>query len=178
MDVILLQKMGKIGDVGDKVTVKAGYARNYLFPFSKAIPATKLNVAEFEVRKDELLKASAEKMQGEEKRAALLAGISVTIEANASEEGKLYGSVGTREITDAVAANGQEIDKSEVELPDGPLHEVGEHNISLILSPEVSTEIKVTIVASGAGPDAVIEPEEPVADDSADDDSADEAASE
>ena len=180
MNVILLEKMGKIGDVGDQVTVKSGYARNYLFPFSKAIPATKENVAEFEVRKDELLKVAAEKMQGEEKRAALLAGTSVTIEANASEEGKLYGSVGTREITNAVASIGQEIDKSEVELPDGPLHEVGEHNITLILSPEVSTEIKVTIVATGAGPDAVIEPDEPAADEAAakSDDSADEAASE
>jgi large subunit ribosomal protein L9 len=169
MNVILLEKMGKIGDVGDQVTVKAGYARNYLFPFSKAIPATKQNVAEFDVRKDELLKVAAEKMQGEEKRAALLAGTSVTIEANASEEGKLYGSVGTREITDAVAAVGHEIDKSEVELPDGPLHEVGEYNITLTLSSEVGTEIKVTIVASGAGPDAVIEPEEPAADEAAGD---------
>ena len=169
MNVILLEKMGKIGDVGDQVTVKSGYARNYLFPFSKAIPATKQNVAEFDVRKDELLKVAAEKMQGEEKRAALLAGISVTIEANASEEGKLYGSVGTREITDAVATIGHEIDKSEVELPDGALHEVGEYNITLIMSPEVNTEIKVTIVASGAGPDAVIEPEEPAADEAAGD---------
>ena len=177
MNVILLEKMGMIGDVGDQVTVKAGYARNYLFPFSKAIPATKQNVAEFDVRKDELLKVAAEKMQGEEKRAALLAGTSVTIEANASEEGKLYGSVGTREITDAVATIGHEIDKSEVELPDGALHEVGEYNITLIMSPEVNTEIKVTIVASGAGPDAVIEPDEPVVDEAADD-SADQATSE
>jgi large subunit ribosomal protein L9 len=160
MDVILLEKMGKIGDVGDQITVKAGYARNFLFPYSKAIPATKQNVVEFESRREELLKNASEKMQGEEKRAAQLAGISLTIEANASEEGKLYGSVGTREITDAAAANGHEIDKSEVELPDGPLHEVGEFDVTLILSPEVSTEIKVTIVASGAGPDAVIEPEE------------------
>ena len=162
MEVILLEKMGRIGDVGDQVTVKAGYARNYLFPYSKAIPATKENIAEFESRKEELLKAAAEKLQGEEKRAAQIGGITVTIEVNASDEGKLYGSVGTREIADAASAAGHEIDKSEVELPEGALGETGEYDITITLSPEVSTEIKVAIVATGSAPDAVeeiIEPE-------------------
>lgn len=150
MDVILLENMGKIGDVGDKVSVKSGFARNFLFPQSKAIPATKDNIAEFEARKEELMKAAAEKLKGEEKRAAGLEGIVITIEANASEEGKLYGSVGTREIADAATAGGYEIDKSEVELPEGSLQDVGEYDINLTLSPEVSTEIKVIIQASGS----------------------------
>ena len=157
MEVILLEKMGKIGDVGDQVTVKAGYARNYLFPYSKAIPATRENVATFEARKDELLKAAAEKMEGEQKRAAQMAGLVLTIEANASEDGKLYGSVGTREIATAAAEAGQEVDKSEVELPEGALQDVGEYDITITLSPEVSTEIKVVIAASGQGADSVIE---------------------
>lgn len=150
MEVILLEKMGKIGDVGDQVTVKAGYARNFLFPQSKAIPATKDNIATFESRKEELLKAAAEKLQGEQKRAAQLTGIVLTIEANAREDGNLYGSVGTREIADAATAGGFEIDKSEVELPEGALQAVGEYDVTITLGPEVSTEIKVIINNSTA----------------------------
>lgn len=156
MEVILLEKMGKIGDIGDKITVKAGYARNFLFPQSKAIAATKENIATFEERKGELMAKAAEKMQGEQKRAAQLGGIVITIEANASDEGKLYGSVGTREIATAATAGGFEIDKSEVELPEGALQETGEYDITIHLSPEVSTEIKVIITSqSGSSPDAV-----------------------
>ena len=156
MEVILLEKMGKVGDVGDQITVKAGYARNYLFPFSKAIPATKENIATFEARKGELLKKAAEKLEGEKKRAAQLGGIVVNIEANASDEGKLYGSVGTREIAAAATAGGYEIDKSEVELPEGALQQTGEYAITIHLSPEVSTEIKVLITSpTGAQPDSV-----------------------
>jgi len=155
MDVILLENMGKIGDVGDQVSVKSGFARNFLFPQSKAIPATKANIAEFEVRKEEIMKAAAEKLQGEEKRAAQIGGIVVTIDVNASEEGKLYGSVGTREIAEAATAGGFEIDKSEVELPEGALQEVGEYDVTITLSPEVSTEIKVAITSTGNTPDAV-----------------------
>lgn len=161
MEVILLEKMGKIGDVGDQVTVKSGYARNYLFPLSKAIPATKENVSTFEARKEDLLKAASEKLEGEQKRAAQLTGAVITIEANASDEGKLYGSVGTREIAVAATDAGHEIDKSEVELPEGALHDVGEHEVTIHLSPEVSTDIKIIIVASGHTPDAIIEPEAP-----------------
>ena len=157
MEVILLQKMGKMGDVGDQVTVKAGYARNYLFPQSKAIPATRENIATFETRRDELMKVAAEKLQGEQKRAALISGLVVTIEANASDEGKLYGSIGTREIAAAATAAGQTVDKSEVQLPEGALHQIGEYEISLHLSPEVSAEIKVVIVPTGQGADAVSE---------------------
>ena len=157
MEVILLQKMGKMGDVGDQVNVKAGYARNFLFPQSKAIPATKENIATFETRKGELLKAAAEKLQGEQARAAKIEGLVVTIEANASDEGKLYGSVGTREIAAAASAAGQAVDKSEVELPEGALHSIGEYDIHLHLSPEVSAVIKVMIVPTGQGADAVNE---------------------
>ena len=157
MEVILLEKMGKIGDVGDQVNVKAGYARNFLFPLSKAIPATKENIATFEARKEELMAKAAEKLKGEEKRAAQLGGIVVTIEANASDEGKLYGSVGTREIADAATTGGFEIDKSEVELPEGALQQTGEYEITIHLSPEVSTEIKLVISSTGSAADAVAE---------------------
>lgn len=162
MEVILLEKMGKIGDVGDQVSVKAGYARNFLFPQSKAIPATKENIATFEARKDELMKAAAEKLQGEQKRAAQLTGIVVTIEANAREDGNLYGSVGTREIADAATAGGFEIDKSEVELPEGALQAIGEYDVTITLGPEVSTEIKVVInnSASTESTDGIIDAEE------------------
>jgi len=155
MEVILLEKMGKIGDIGDQITVKAGYARNFLFPQSKAIPATKENIATFEARKGELLAKAAEKLAGEQKRAAQLGGIVVTIEANASDEGKLYGSVGTREIAAAATAGGFEIDKSEVDLPEGALGHTGEYDVTIHLSHEVSAEIKVVISSpSGAQPDA------------------------
>ncbi len=157
MEVILLEKMGKVGDVGDQITVKAGYARNYLFPFSKAIPATKENIATFEARRGELLKKAAEKLEGEQKRAALLSGVVVTIEANASDEGKLYGSVGTREIAKAASDAGHVIDKSEVELPEGALQQTGEYEITIHLSPEVSTEIKLVISSTGSAADAVAE---------------------
>ncbi len=157
MEVILLEKMGKVGDVGDQITVKAGYARNYLFPFSKAIPATKENISTFEARKGELLKKAAEKLEGEQKRAAQLTGLVIMIEANASEEGKLYGSVGTREIAKAAADAGHAIDKSEVELPEGALQQTGEYEITIHLSQEVSTEIKVIIHSTGSSPDAIAE---------------------
>lgn len=157
MEVILLEKMGKVGDVGDQVTVKAGFARNFLFPQSKAIPATKENIATFDARKDELLKAAAEKLQGEQKRAAQINGLVVVIEANASDDGRLYGSIGTREIAAAALEAGKEVDKSEVDLPEGALHELGEYDITLHLGPEVTAEIKVKIVATGQGADAVAE---------------------
>src|SRR5688572_5919798 len=104
MEVILLEKVGRMGNVGDKVNVKSGYARNFLFPFTKAIPATKENLANFEARKAELLKIAAGKLAAAEARAAKINGMTVTIEANAGDEGKLFGSVGTRDIAEAITA--------------------------------------------------------------------------
>lgn len=146
MEVILLEKVGRVGNVGDKINVKAGYARNFLFPFAKAIPATKENLADFEARKAELMKAAADKQAAAQARAGKLEGLTVTIEANAGDEGKLFGSVGTRDIADAVTAAGQKVEKSEVLLPDGALREVGEYEVQLSLGSEVLTTIKVNIV--------------------------------
>lgn len=160
MNVILLEKVGKIGDVGDQVNVKAGYARNYLFPFSKAIPATKANVAEFDARKEELLKAANEKLAAAEARAAKLAGVTVTIEANAGEEGKLFGSIGTRDIADALVAAGHEAEKSEVLLPEGALRSTGDYVIGLSLGSEVHAEINLTITGSDAPAETIAAMEE------------------
>ncbi|MEX0828427.1 MAG: 50S ribosomal protein L9 [Haliea sp.] len=146
MNVILLEKIGKIGDVGDQVNVKAGYARNFLFPFSKAVPATRENVAEFEARKAELVKAAEEKLAITRARAEKINGMSITIEANAGEEGKLFGSIGTADIADALTAAGEETEKSEVVLPEGTIRELGEYEISLSLGDgEISAEIKLIV---------------------------------
>jgi large subunit ribosomal protein L9 len=147
MEVILLEKLGRSGGVGDKVSVKSGYARNFLFPYGKAIPATKDNLANFEARRAELLKAAAEKLAGAQNRADKLNGMAITISANAGDEGKLFGSVGTRDIADALTAAGQPVGKSEVLLPAGALRETGEFEVSLALGSDVIAAIKLTIVA-------------------------------
>lgn len=151
MNVILLERVGKIGDVGDQVNVKAGYARNFLFPTHKAVPATRENVAEFEQRRAELQKAAQEKLAAAQARADKISGLAVTIEANAGEEGKLFGSIGTRDIADAVTAAGHEVEKSEVLLPEGALRELGEYTITLSLGgAEVSAEITLTVIPQEA----------------------------
>jgi len=147
MEVILLEKVGRMGNVGDKVNVKAGYARNFLFPFSKAIPATKENLADFEARKVELMKIAAEKLAAAQARADKLSGVSITIEANAGDEGKLFGSIGTRDIADAISAAGHEVEKSEVLLPDGALRETGEYDVDLALGSDVIVTIKLAVVS-------------------------------
>jgi len=147
MEVILLEKVGRMGNVGDKVNVKSGYARNFLFPYAKAIPATKANLADFDARKAELLKVAAEKLAIAQARAEKLNGVTVTIEANAGDEGKLFGSVGTRDIAEALTAAGHKVEKAEVLLPDGALRETGEFEIALALGSEVGAAIKLQVVA-------------------------------
>jgi large subunit ribosomal protein L9 len=147
MEVILLEKVGRMGNVGDKVNVKSGYARNFLFPYAKAIPATKANLADFDARKAELLKVAAEKLAVAQARAEKLNAVTVTIEANAGDEGKLFGSVGTRDIAEALTAAGHKVEKAEVLLPDGALRETGEFDITLALGSEVSAAIKLLVVA-------------------------------
>ncbi len=146
MEVILLEKVGRTGNVGDKINVKSGYARNFLFPYAKAIPATKENLADFETRKAGLMKVAADKLATAQARAAKLNGVSIRIEANAGDEGKLFGSVGTRDIADALTAAGQAVEKSEVLLPLGALREIGEFEVSISLGSEVTTMIKLTVV--------------------------------
>jgi|SRR5690606_13677608 large subunit ribosomal protein L9 len=147
MDVILLEKVGKVGVIGDKVTVKAGFGRNYLIPTGKAIFATPANIAEFEQRRAELEAASAERLAEANSRAAKLATLgTVTIAANAGDGGRLFGSIGTRDIADAVTAAGVELSKSEVRLPAGALRETGEFDVAIQLHADVVQTIKVVVV--------------------------------
>ena len=146
MNVILLEKVGKLGAVGDTAAVKSGYARNFLFPTGKAIPATRTNLENFEVRRAELLAAHNDKVGVAQGRAAKLKALRVAIAVNAGEEGKLFGSIGTRDIADAICAAGVEVSKAEVRLPHGALREVGEYVISIDLGHEVEENITLAIV--------------------------------
>lgn len=146
MEVILLEKIANLGGLGDKVAVSAGYARNFLLPFGKATPATASNLEAFEARRAELERIADEKKGEAEARAAKLVDLTVTIAANAGEEGKLFGSIGTRDIADAVTAAGVEIEKSEVRLPEGPLRNVGEYDIALHLHTDVEASVKLVVV--------------------------------
>ena len=151
MEVILLEKVGKLGDLGDKVSVKPGYGRNFLIPQGKAVPATADNVARFEARRTELEAAAAEVVSRAEVRLGQMEELGVvTIVANAGDEGKLFGSVGTRDIADAVSAAGVELNKSEVRLPQGALREVGEYEVAVHLHSDVDAVIRLVIVAEQA----------------------------
>lgn len=147
MEVILLEKVGKLGSLGDKVAVKAGYGRNFLIPQGKAVPANDANVAEFEARRAELEKAAAEKLAASQARADQLNDKEVTIVSKAGDEGKLFGSIGVRDIADAITAAGVEVAKSEVRLPEGSLRTVGEFDITVQLHGEVNAIVKLIIVA-------------------------------
>lgn len=147
MNVILLEKVGKLGNLGDQVNVKAGFGRNFLIPYGKAVPATKENIASFEARRAELEAAAADKKTAAEGRAKLLAELQVTIAANAGDEGKLFGSIGTRDIAQAITDAGVAIAKSEVRLPEGVIREVGEFEITIQLHSDISQEVKLSVVA-------------------------------
>lgn len=145
MEIILLDKIGRLGNLGDKVNVKPGFARNYLFPKNKAVPATKDNITKFEARRAELEKASQKVLQEAQQRATALEGITIHLKGRASEEGRLYGSFGTKDIAEAITKAGVEIHKSEVRLPNGVLHDVGEFEIALHLHADVDAKVKVII---------------------------------
>jgi len=147
MEVILLEKVGKLGKIGDKVAVKAGYGRNFLLPQGKAIRATASNVAEFEARRAELEAAANAKLAEAEARAAKINELAITIAANSGDEGKLFGSIGTRDIADAATAAGVEVDKSEVRLPEGALREIGEYEIDVQVHSDVTAVLKLTVIA-------------------------------
>lgn len=147
MQVILLEKIVNLGGLGDLVNVKPGYARNYLVPQGLATVATKINVELFEGRRLELEKASADKLQAAQARATELQDQSVEIAGRASEEGKLFGSVGLIEIVEAFAAKDFEINRSEIQLPEGPIKMVGEYQLKVIVHSDVEFNIKVTVVA-------------------------------
>jgi len=148
MDVILLETIGNLGGLGDTVSVKPGYGRNFLIPQGKAVPATESNIAEFEARRAELERAAAEARSAASSRADAISALeAITIGAHAGDEGKLFGSVGTRDIAAAISAAGCEVDKAEVRLPDGALRETGTYAIALQLHAEVTAEVEIIVVA-------------------------------
>jgi len=152
MNVILLEKIGKLGELGDTANVKSGYARNFLFPQGKEIPATKENVEQFEQRKAELQAVHSTKVADAQARANKVNGVSITIEVNASDEGKLFGSVGTRNVADAVnAKTGGDITKAEVQMPHGVIRDLGDFELSLDLGYDVHASISVSVIGSQSG---------------------------
>ncbi len=148
MEVILLDKIAKLGGLGDKVTVKSGYARNFLLPQGKAVFASKANVEHFEARRADLEKKLAEQLTAAEARAAKLTELAeVTIASKAGDEGKLFGSIGTRDIADAISEAGVEVVKAEVRLPLGSIRETGEFDIVIHVHNDVDATVKVVVIA-------------------------------
>ena len=147
MNVILLEKIGKLGALGDTVSVKAGYGRNFLIPTGKAVPANKANVEAFEARRSELEAAAAEKLSAAQARADAIGELTVTIAANAGEEGKLFGSIGTNEIAAALLEAGHTVDKTEIRLPEGTLRALGETAVAIQLHSDITVEVTVALVA-------------------------------
>lgn len=146
MDVILLEKVANLGDLGDKVAVKAGYGRNFLIPQKKAVRATKEKIAEFEARRAELEAAAAEQLTIAQTRADAISQLEIKITQQAGDEGKLFGSVGTADIAAAVTAAGAELKKQEVRLPEGVIRVAGEHQVALELHTDVVVTVTVTVI--------------------------------
>ncbi|NYS59529.1 50S ribosomal protein L9 [Vreelandella salicampi] len=147
MEVILLDKIGKLGSLGDKVTVKPGYGRNYLVPYGLAVPATKENIAAFEAQRAELEAQAAERKAEAEARAEQLNDIELSLVSKSGDEGKLFGSIGPRDLADAISSAGIEVAKSEVRMPEGPIRQTGEYDIALHLHAEVDAVVRVVVVA-------------------------------
>ncbi|MBU0456173.1 MAG: 50S ribosomal protein L9 [Pseudomonadota bacterium] len=147
MKVILLEKIHNLGDLGSMVNVKSGYGRNYLIPQSKAVIATPANVKEFETRRAELEKQAQESLAAAQKRAEQFNGLEITIAVKAMDEGKLFGSVGVREIVDALQAKNIEVEKKEINMPSGAIQQIGEYDITIRLHSDVTATIKVIVEA-------------------------------
>ncbi len=148
MEIILLDKVANLGGLGDQVNVKSGYARNFLFPQGKAVPATKANIEKFEQRRAELEAKIADLLTAAQARAEQISALGeVTIAAPAGDEGKLFGSVGTRDIAEAITAAGVKVAKAEVKLPTGTLRETGEYDIAVQLHSDVTVTAKIVIIA-------------------------------
>jgi large subunit ribosomal protein L9 len=146
MEIILLQKVANLGNIGDRVKVKSGYGRNFLLPQGKATLATADNIAKFEARRAELEKAARDELSGAQARAAKLEGFRLSLTAKAGGEGKLFGSVGTTDIAEAVRKAGHSVERSEVRLPHGPIRQAGEHVVQLHLHTDVTVDLPVIIV--------------------------------
>ena len=147
MDVILLEKTRNLGNLGDKVSVKAGYGRNFLIPQGKAVPATKANLEAFEKRRAELEKKEAEELAIAQGRADQLKELKVTIASKAGEEGKLFGSIGTVDLARAMTDAGVEVKKSEVRLPEGAIRNIGEYEIAVQVHSDLSATVPVAVIA-------------------------------
>ena len=147
MEVILLEKVHKLGGLGDRVNVKPGFGRNYLIPSGKAVSATADNIAKFDARRAELEKQEQDALNEANARAEKLNATSVSIARKAGDEGKLFGSVGTADIAEAVTATGVELSKQEIRLPEGPIRSTGEIELDVQLHADVTATIKVNVVA-------------------------------
>ncbi len=150
MQVILLQRVVNLGKLGETVDVKAGYGRNYLIPQGKALPATEANIAKFEARRAELEALEAEVLAAANKRAEALTDVNVIMRAKSGDEGKLFGSIGARDIADALTKSGLEVDRSEVKMPEGAFRQVGEYKVTIQLHHDISADILVTILSEDA----------------------------
>jgi large subunit ribosomal protein L9 len=147
MEVILLEKTRNLGNLGDKVKVRNGYGRNFLIPHGKAVPATEVNIKYFEERRAELEKQAADKLAAAQARADKLTALgAVTVSAKAGDEGKLFGSVGTRDVADAITAAGVEVAKAEVLMPNGAIRNVGDFELEVQLHSDVVAVIKISVV--------------------------------
>ena len=147
MNIILLENIRGLGALGDTVAVKAGYGRNFLIPKGKAVPATADNQAYFNERRAELEKKAAELFNDSKARADRLNETEVSITAKAGDEGKLFGSIGTRDIAEAISETGIKVDKREVKLPEGPLRSIGEYEIAITVHADISATVKLTVLA-------------------------------
>ena len=147
MEVILLQKVAKLGNIGDRVKVKSGFGRNYLLPSGKATLATPAHIAAFEARRAELEAKAANELTDAQSRAVKLEGFALSITAKAGNEGKLFGSIGTADIAEACQKAGHQVERAEVRLPGGPLRMIGEHTVTLHLHADVDVTLPVTVVA-------------------------------
>jgi large subunit ribosomal protein L9 len=148
MQVILLEKVRNLGNLGDKVNVKPGYGRNYLIPENKAVFATKSNIVSFEARRSDLEKKALQLFAQAEQRAAKINDTSITISAQASDEGKLFGSVGVNEIKDALTQKAIDVLKREITMPEGPIHSIGQYVVHILLHTDVVANLQVEVVAA------------------------------
>lgn len=148
MNVILLEKVQNLGAMGEQVKVRGGFGRNYLIPQGKAVPANEANIALFNEKKAELEAKAAEKLSAAQSRAEALKSVSVQISGKAGDEGKLFGSIGTRDIAEAVTAAGVELAKNEVALPEGPIRHVGDFEISVQLHADVPATVNISVIAA------------------------------
>jgi len=146
MEIILMQKVANLGNIGDKVKVKAGYGRNFLLPQGKATLATKENLAKFEARRAEFEKAANEELASAKSRAAKLEGFKLSLTAKAGGEGKLFGSVGNSDIVEALKKAGHTVERAEVRMPNGPIRQAGEHVVQLHLHTDVNVDLPVVII--------------------------------